>query len=504
MAAVVGLALSVGCSSGNGSDATSATKVVPPTTTTTTTTTVPVPPKPAPAAWSPCPDVGPKVECATIKVPLDYTHPTVDTISLAISRIKATGARVGVLVFNPGGPGGSGLDMPATMVDEAASRAADAAMLSRFDLIGFDPRGVGKSTPFDCGDLDAIDHADYSPDDAAELAALKKTMKSFAHACQTTSGRLLPFLGTESAARDVDQIRQALGERQVNLLGFSYGTELFGTYVDLFPANVRAAVLDGALPSGDTGVGQFKKQALNLEVQLQDFFDTCAKQPECAIAKGGSPGENFDHIFATVDAHPLVIDGGETITASQGKTVVATTLFSAAARPFLEVGLANAAKGDGSTVKVGWDFYAEIEGGRQGNTDAVGVAINCMDHTWPAPDVMFDQVAIKLPKEAPRIGEAFSREYLACAYWPAKAAKERVRHAAGSPPIVVIGTTADPSTPYRGAQVLAKQLDNGVLLTRTGIGHTAMNHSTCINDAVAEYLLTVSPPPTGTVCPTDE
>ncbi len=468
-------------------------------------TSVPAPPAPTAVQWAACPEVGEAVECTTLRVPLDYVHPDGKSISLAVSRIRATAPEhhLGSLEFNPGGPGGPGLDVPAHLVAEAGSAADDVAMLSRFDLIGFDPRGVGRSTPVDCGDTSAADRVDYSPDDAAEMAELKATMKSFADACVARSGSLLKFVGTVDAARDIDQIRRVLGDDQVSLFGFSYGTELFATYAHLYPQHVRAAVLDGAVPTLRDGMTEYAEQGRSLEVQMQKFLDNCSSRPDCAISSNGQADVVLDDLMARWDARPPAVASGDAITASQATTVAADALFDAGFQKFLEVGIAQAASGDASAVRRGWQLATGTADGATSNSSAAIVAINCADHAWPAPGPMFERAVTKQEASSPRMGEAFLREILPCAYWPFDGTEAPARTAAGTPTLLVVGTTDDPATPYSWAVTLARQLRHAALLTRDGIGHTAWGTSHCINSAIDAYLLTLATPPAGTVCPSD-
>ncbi len=491
------VALVTGCSkSENGRRAASATSRA--------TTTLPTPPSPPALLWAPCADVGESAECATLTVPLDYSHPNAKTISVVLSRIKATATdRLGVLLFNPGGPGISGLSLPADLVSQAAASPTDLAMFSRFDLIGFDPRGTGRSTAVDCGDPTASDQVDYSPETPDEMEALKTTMRAFAESCASRSGALLPFVGTINAARDLDQMRQALGEEQLNLFGFSYGTELFGAYADLFPKRVRTALLDGPVPSVDSGMGFFRGQADALEEQFGKFLERCSSRTDCALSASGVPAVVYDDVIARWDQKPPILPSGEPLTASQVSTVAANGTYGPGAERLVEAGIAQAAAGETSALEVGWNVYMDITPGKRSNAWAATVAINCADYRWPAAETMFADAVTSQEAADPRMGEAFLREYLPCAYWPFGGAAPHTRIAKGSPPILVVGTTNDPATPFAGAKALAGQLDNAVLLTRDGFGHTAWRRSACIRATAGTYLLTGATPAPGTICPSD-
>lgn len=263
-----------GCSADSSDNASKTTETS--ASTTPPTTTLPPPPQPPKLVWAPC-VVGPGTECADLTVPIDYAEPDGETISIAVTRIPAdpTAERIGTLVVNPGGPGVPSRYLAPVLKMGADAVPAEAAVLDRFDIVSFDPRGVGESNPVDCGDTSALDLADYSPESPAEMANLKATMKAFAAACEENTGPLLQHMSTIETARDVEQMRRALGEDKLNLLGFSYGTELFGTYADLFPERVRTAVLDGVIPSEITGVEVYGRQAASVERHFQRFLDAC-------------------------------------------------------------------------------------------------------------------------------------------------------------------------------------------------------------------------------------
>ena len=484
----------------------------------------PVAPPPGALTWAPCPANGEGAECATLGVPLDYEHPAEEQITVAVSRIKAAdpATRLGVLLFNPGGPGGRGLDLPGSIVKGAlgnraasplpgagapttlarpADSGADIAMLRRFDLIGFDPRGVGASSPVDCGDLAGLDQADYEPKDEAGKQALVATMKAFAAGCATHSGKLLGFVDTESAAHDLDQLRIALGEEKLNLFGFSYGTSLFSIYADSFPDRVRAAVLDGAeLPKAD-GVALIQEQGVALDALLEKFLGACAARPDCPFFSGGDPGKALDALQVSLAAKPLDTPSGP-LTVGQATTVVAGAMFSKEVQPLLEVGLAQAAAGDGSLAAAGWALYHGRTSDPISNLSEATVAINCLDFVWPQDDAGYDALVKETERRAPRLGSAFLREVLPCAYWPVPPRPRAVPVAEGAPPILVVGTTGDPSTPYAWSEQMAESLADGHLLTRDGDGHTAWSESRCIDEAIDAYLVTLALPAPGTRCAT--
>jgi pimeloyl-ACP methyl ester carboxylesterase len=462
-------------------------------------------PPPPPVTWTPC---GAPAECGRIAVPLDYAHPRGPSITLALSRVKAADAkhRVGALLVNPGGPGGSGLDLPLGLLGQAHQEGGPlAAALDRFDLIGFDPRGVGASSSVNCIDNpDAFYATDPTPDSQEEKRALIASIRAFARACLQRTGALLQHVGTVDAARDMDQIRRALGDTKISYLGFSYGTELGATYADLFPSHVRAAVLDGAVDMSLDGPGLIREQALAMERAFHVFAANCAARPSCAFYSAGDPERAFDRLLHRLDVAPEAV-GARVANEGKARTVAGFALFVLpSVRPLVELGLAQAAAGDGSILLNGFDLYAERrpDGTYSNGIDAT-VAVNCLDYRWPRGERGYDAIAARPLAAAPRFGPTFEREYLPCAYWPFNGQDRPVPKADGAPPIVVVGSTGDPATPYEWAQAMARQLESGVLLTRVGEGHTALGVSRCIDDALATYLSRLTVPKPGTTCPSN-
>jgi pimeloyl-ACP methyl ester carboxylesterase len=462
-------------------------------------------PAPPPVAWTPC---GGTAECGRVTVPLDYRHPRGRAITLADLRARAadTQHRLGVLLVNPGGPGASGLSLPLALLGVAhQEQGALAAVLDRFDLIGFDPRGVGASSAVDCiDDPDAFYATDSTPDTRDERHALIASVRAFARDCLRRTGELLAHVGTVDAARDMDQIRRALGESKISYLGFSYGTDLGATYADLFPTRLRATVLDGAIDMSLDGPQLVRQQALAMERAFHVFAANCAARPTCAFYSGGDPEGAFDKLLQRLDASPLRV-GTRVANESKLRTVAGAALFGLPPfRPVLEAGLAQAAAGDGSAILAGFDLYADRQpGGTYSNSIEATVAVNCLDYRWPRAQRGYDAIVSRPLAAAPQFGPTFEREFLPCAYWPFLGRDRPVPSAAGAPPIVVVGTTGDPATPYEWAQALARQLESAVLLTRVGEGHTALGASRCIDDALAAYLGKLTVPAAGTTCPSN-
>jgi pimeloyl-ACP methyl ester carboxylesterase len=455
-------------------------------------------------SWSGCGGF----ECARLTVPLDYDHPDGPTVQLPVLRLPASSPaqRIGSLVTDPGGPGGSGVDF----VRGSGPSLFDVELRRRFDIVGFDPRGVGGSTPavhcLDGSQMDRYLALDPSPDTAAERTAFIQGNKDFADACVRRTGALLRHVGTLDAARDLDRLRAALGDDKLTYLGFSYGTYLGAVYANLFPTHIRALVLDGAVdPSLDAEQSSLE-QAKGFDVALQAFLSFCATSPSCEFRSAGSTGPElgraFDTLMASIDRHPLPTASGRVLGPGEASLGAAAALYSRERWPILGTALSRAQSGDGSVLLALSDSLSDRHrDGSYGNLFDVLNAVNCLDKPAPRDLRRYDADAAQFAKAAPRFGAALAYGTLTCGVWPVAPTPVPPRLTArGAPPIVVVGTTRDPATPYAGAQSLAGQLATGVLLTFDGDGHTAYGQNPCINSAVDDYLLTGGVPAKGTVC----
>jgi pimeloyl-ACP methyl ester carboxylesterase len=456
-------------------------------------------------AWSGC---GGGFQCGKLTVPMTYAQPTGATIQLAVIRLRASdpSKRIGSLVLNPGGPGGSGVDYA-----RAAPGIIAASLRARYDVVGFDPRGVGASDPVHCLTdklTDAELSADATPDTPAEVNTLAGLAKQFADGCATMSPALYQHIGTVDVARDVDVLRAALGDKKLYWFGSSYGTFIGATYADLFPTNVGRMVLDGAIDPTLTNSELARGQAKGFEVALQRFVEDCAVETDCPLPKGTAAGlARIRAFFAQLNVKPLSTKGGRPLTEALAMNAVLSYLyFPPTDWEQLRYGLASAFAGDGSVLLGLLDdrLNRGHNGHYQDNSlDALN-AVNALDHTDRPGPAQIAVLAQQWAKEAPTWGAFMAWSNLPFAYWeaPATDAPHRIT-APGSPPILVVGTTYDPATPYPWAQALAKQLSKGVLLTRIGDGHTAYGMgSDCIDNAVNTYLLTGATPPVGTICRT--
>jgi pimeloyl-ACP methyl ester carboxylesterase len=481
-----------------------------------TTETPPASDPPAGTAaveWQDCPtskdydNVG--WQCGTIEVPLRYDQPAAGTIKLALTRHPATdqSTRIGSLFVNPGGPGGSGIESVHFLVEELPED-----IRARFDLVGFDPRGVGQSTPVDCvGDQakDAEADLDPTPDTPTEITALTDRVAATAAACATAQGDLLPYVGTSNAARDLDRLRQAVGDDQLTYLGYSYGTILGAVYADLFPDKVRAMVLDGAVDP-TTGVDASGEQHGGTYGD-QDFKQAYSRfAAACAAATGCSAGPDaqalLDQVRAQVEAAPMAAptvesEDGRKLTIGLFETGVASALYDTASWPFLSVGLRDAANGDGSAlIRLADNLNRRSADGTWENLFDAFRAISCAD--FPARPTVADVTASYTAIMGTGDDVPVNVPNPACEGWEATAdplpvvTKSPTEH-----PILVLGTRGDPATPYANAAAMASSLGNAVEVTWEGDGHTAFPKTKCVNDAVGRYLTDLVAPPAGTDCP---
>jgi pimeloyl-ACP methyl ester carboxylesterase len=459
-----------------------------------------------PISWHPCSGAaGPTgYQCATVAVPRDPAHPTPgDTIGMAIDRSPATGSKIGSLLINPGGPGGSGVDFLPEAVGFLGSDVK-----AHFDVVGFDPPGVDRTAPIVCADgpqLDAYYGADPQPTTPAGMASYIALDQQFAAGCEARSGKELPYVSTEDAARDMDVLRADLGDAQLTYLGFSYGTFLGATYAELFPTKVRAMVLDGALDPSLPTVTSLDDQSAAFDADLASALQACQSDTSCPWQATGDPVSAYRALLAKVTAHPLAVAGtNRTVGEAAFLYGTALTLYDTSYWQDLYKALAAAQQGDGSIMLDLFDSYTGRNAdGTYSNELEANAAVNCLD----APPVPVATVEADLPQAArvaPVFGPSDLLSEIQCDYWPVPATGTvGPIHADGSPPIVVVGTTGDPATPYADAVSLASQLQHGVLLTRVGEGHTAYPYSSCIRSHVDSYLVGLTVPAKGLRCPTD-
>ena len=450
-------------------------------------------------------DCGGGFQCTTLQVPLDYEHPSGDAIGIAVIRRPASDAarRLGSLLVNPGGPGGSGIGYA-----RSAQQVASSALLAQYDLVGFDPRGVGQSSPIACLDdtqMDTFVATVPDPQSQAEQDQVVSEARLFASECGARSAKLLPHVSTVDAARDMDVLRQALGDAKLTYLGKSYGTFLGATYADLFPSKVGRLVLDGALDPRLDANELGLQQAAGIQLALRSFLADCVRRADCPLGGDASRAEaRVSSMLASIRQQPIRGDGARTVDLALADIGIIAALYTDATWSFLRQAIRLALQGDGRGLLALADSYDDRgpDGRYQSNELAANYAVNCLDR----PDVAsVADVQARVPsysQASPLFGAALAWGDLACAYWPVRASgRPHAISAAGAAPILVVGTVRDPATPYAWAQGLASQLASATLLTYDGDGHTAYRRgSSCIDSAVDAYFLQGTRPGAGLRC----
>jgi pimeloyl-ACP methyl ester carboxylesterase len=460
--------------------------------------------------WQPCDEY---FECARLLVPFDYARPAWRRFSLPVVKLPAAdpARRIGSLVINPGGPGGSGVQYALG----ARSGEFTSAVLSRFDIVGFDPRGVGGSDPavrcMSGPQLDKYFATDDAPASAAQLAGIVSESRLYAAQCARNAASLLPHVGTVNAARDMDVLRAALGEPALTYLGKSYGTVLGASYAQQFPHRVRALVLDGAVNPSLSGLQVDMAQAEGFESAFGQFAAWCVTQAACPFGHDSAgAAARVSALLARADKAPLrnLLSDGQPANGAMLLTGIAAALYLRQEWPLLESALSAAITADDGSVLV--ELANSLDGrnpnGTYSNLSDVELSVDCVDRPWPRSLGAWRAAAAAASKAAPLFGAPIVWGSLPCAYWPVAPVPvaprgNAVRVAAGAPPILVVGDLHDPATPYPWAQALARELASGVLLGWNGEGHTSyMQGSSCVDGWVDAYLISRKTPVSGTVC----
>ncbi len=440
-------------------------------------------------------DQGDGLQDGFLEVPLDYDDPTAGTLNLYLVRHSAAdpAARIGSLLVNPGGPGfgGSGLAWSAEFI-------YGQDLVDRFDIIGWDPRGTGSSEPFvDCvDDYDRYFGVDSSPDDAAERDALIELATEFGEGCVERMGDVLPHLSTENSARDMDAIRQAVGEETISYFGFSYGSELGATWATMFPATVRAAVLDGAVDPTVPYLDQNIQQAAGFEATFATFLAECSADPSCAFHNGGDAEGAFDALAAAMDAAPAATeDGRPAVTHGVLITAVSQAMYGDSMWPALEQALADLQEGDGDGILSLYDeYYGYYGGGSWADDLEAYFAIGCLDDPGSTgPDDLYSHEA-EFAAAAPRLGRSWMLELTICSVWPIEPVAPLAITGAGAGPIVVVGTTGDAATPLESTRNMAEALEDGHLVIVEANQHTAYGLTSCADDLIDAYLVDPTTP----------
>lgn len=478
-AATAVLVVAGACSGGGGDE--EPERAEPATTTsasmTTSTTGAPLPR----LDWAAC---GDGAECTTVAVPVDHSDAGGPTLDLSVLRLPARGDRIGALFVNFGGPGSSAV--AATPGFRWPDEVRD-----RFDIVAVDPRGVGESTPLDCGvpaeDLYALDH---TVEDAEDEASLLGAADAYAADCERRHGSLLPHLGTRDVARDLDVVRAAIGDEQLSFLGYSYGTSVGQAYAELFPDRVRAMLLDGVVDTAPDGLTTAVEQAAGFEVALRRWASACGDRPSCDLE---GPVDAVSRAIAAAEGG--IPAGDRTLGPGQAAFGMAVTLYSESLWPSLDEAVRAALDGDGAPLLALADRFVELV-----EFDAY-FAVSCLDFAWPGDPQRHLAAAEAAADTSPRFGEALVNDYLQCAGWPVEPEPLGPIEAPGAPPILLVSTTGDPATPHAGAVAVAERLASGTLLTHEGDGHTiALQGDGCVDGVVIPYLVSLEAPAAGARC----
>ena len=456
--------------------------------------------------WEDC-DGG--FECATVQVPLDYDDLGGDTVGLLVDRLPSDDrdARIGSLLVNPGGPGGSGADYARAL----ATQVGD-GVRAAYDIVGFDPRGVGSSEPVECvgtEELDELIASEGSPDDDAEVDEALGILRDFGAACEQAQPDLLAHVSTVEVARDLDVLRAVLGDDELHYLGASYGTYIGSVYAELFPDRVGRLVLDGALDPTLSRTEMSRQQAVGFETAMHAYIADCIASERCPLGDDEDEGvQRIKQLMDELDDEPLPTDDPDRpLTQALGMSGLAFPMYVQQFWPGLSAALGDAFEGDGAGLLNMADLSSSrTSAGYSDNSVEANFAVNCLDKPSGSDiDKLVTEARANIPsfeEEAPVFGETSAWTPLACADWPVRAEHPVPPiDGAGAAPILVVGTTRDPATPLIWAEALAEQLESGVLLTRDGDGHTAYGMgNACIDDAIEGYLVDGVVPADGTDC----
>ena len=464
-----------------------------------------------PIQWGTCADptvTETSLECATLTLPLDYSRPSGESIDIALVRAPATSTRNGAVLFNPGGPGGSGFDP----IAQSGTTIQRSLGLEHYDLIGFDPRGVDRSGGIKCVD-DAFQeqhlYLDDTPDTPEEQAVLDEADTGFAKACKAHYGQTLQYYSTANTARDMDRIREGLGDTEIGFLGISYGTYLGAVYATLFPDRVRSMALDSAYePNGDTPEQQVLTQLIGFEGAFNDWSSWCQSNPECDF-RAGDVGARWDALRQRLDDHPLTSTSGRTINQSTMDVATSAALYSKSDWPVLADALTQAEAGDAEAMLSLADDY---EGRKADGTfdtlfQSIGI-IECASGIEQKPPADPAALLKNIQQNAPRMGRGITLKDLTdpagrCSDLMPEQPTVKLKYS-GTGPIVIVGGTNDPATPIRWAKEMTAALgDRARMVTFTGEGHGQLLVSTCVTKIEGDVLANSKLPAGGQVCEPD-
>jgi pimeloyl-ACP methyl ester carboxylesterase len=454
-----------------------------------------------PIVWTACDgSTNTEVECGNIEVPFDYADPEQGSFVLYIKKHNAANPadRIGSMMVNPGGPGFGG----SSLADDAEYYFSQ-DLIDRFDIIAWDPRGTGESTPaVNCVDtFDEYFGLDSPPETPEEKQALIDASQAFNDKCAENSGTILPFISTKASAQDINSLRLALGEEKVSFFGFSYGSELGTTWATMFPETVRAIVVDGAVDPTASSIQEGMSQAKGFEGQLATFLKQCSERTTCEFHNNGDAEAAFDKLVLDIDAKPLEVSKDRTLV-TQGVlfTAVAQAMYSDYYWPQLSEALSAAQGGDGKGIlQLYDDYYQRKDDGTYGNELEAFLAISCLDDPGATSTEEVDSHIADFIAAAPRLGGNFAYGY-SCALWPVEQAAKVTITGKGAGPIVVVGTTGDAATPLSSTRKMAQGLEQGILIVVDANQHTGYGANNCVVKAVDDYLIKLTVPANETTC----
>lgn len=462
-----------------------------------------------PLSWTTCEKT---FECSTLKVPANYAHPSQGTLDISVIELRAKNPNpVGDIVLNPGGPGASGISFLTESV-----QSFPLSLRQNFNLVSFDPRGVGASDPVNCTNaagMRALIALNPAPTTDAQINNVVDSVKTFIKSCQReTPSFILDNVSTLDTVRDLDRLRAALGQPKLNYFGFSYGTYIGELYVKLFPHNFRTMVLDGVVDPALATTASNEQQAIGFEHDLLAFYRWCPTNTTCKTEFPKGIKSSLTRLLArfqkgaSVKAYLAALYGG-TVDVNYGvlTTAIAASLYSNQEWPDLAKAISTAYRGNGNLLAaIAYSYAGLQQNGTYSNMTAANIATGCEDNRAPSSIAEYKSLAIKMSKVAPVFGASEAWGTIACTYWPVKPTTSPAPIANRSKSeILVVGSTGDPATPYSGAVHVTKELRNAELLTRTGTGHTAYLFSSCVRNWTDTYFLTTQLPPKGSVCPSN-
>jgi pimeloyl-ACP methyl ester carboxylesterase len=441
-------------------------------------------------------------QCATLAVPIDYTKLSTGTFEIALLKYEArTSKKLGSLIVNPGGPGGSGVDYAS-----AAEYIFSPAILDRYDIVGFDPRGVSRSAPIRClsdKELDANNNSDSKPDNEAEFQQILTDTKKYVEICKDKNKYLTSY-STANVARDLDILRQVLGDKQLNYMGKSYGTYLGTLYAQFFPEKVGRVVLDGAVDPSISNFQQTLTQAIGFDQAFTSFAADCRMKKNCTLPKNKDAAvAGMQKLFSQAANKPFPTKkkSGRTLSESMMVLGTASAMYdSQSGWPQLRKAISEAQKGFGDTFLKLADEYTgrQNDGSYPSNEFDSGAVIDCLDFNEPRTVQQIRSDAKAFAAKAPLFGPYLAYGGVTCKFFN-QDTEVTIEPMTTSNPVIVIGTTGDPATPYEWSRGLSKLLKNSRLISLTGEGHTGQGQgNACIDDQIDDFYLTGKAPTTTT------